>query len=107
MPKLSRRVACSALFAAAGAACALAGEAAKIAIVDSEFSPAAVTIRAGGTLAWANGDIVDHTITAKDGAFDVIAPAGKAGRIEIAKPGTVRYSCRYHPNMAGTIKVTQ
>jgi plastocyanin len=91
----------------AGASCALAGGGAKLAIVDSEFAPAAVTVRAGETAAWANGDFVDHTITARNGAFDVTAPAGKSGRLRLTKPGTVNYYCRYHPDMAGTITVTE
>lgn len=102
MPKHLRRAAVSALSAMAGAAFALAGEDAKIAIVDSEFSPAAVAIRAGGTVGWANGDIVDHTITARNGAFDVTAPAGKSGRLRLTKAGTFRYNeVRVPPALPG------
>lgn len=107
MPDIARFFALSALFVLAGAAFAPAYESAALAIVDSDFAPATMAIHAGDALAWRNKDIVDHTITARNGAFDVRAPVGSSGRLPLDEPGTYRFYCRFHPNMAGTIIVTR
>ncbi len=106
-PKFAAGVRFSAIFLLAGAASALAGEAAKITIADTDFAPATVAVHIGDTVAWANKDIVDHTLTAKNGAFNVVAPVGKSGEFRLSKPGTITYYCRFHPNMVGTINVAE
>jgi len=107
MPKFAQGVGFSAIFLLAGAASALAGEGARITIADTDFAPATVTVHVGDTVAWANKDIVDHTITAKDDGFDIVAPVGKSGGFRLSKPGTITYYCRFHPNMVGTINVAE
>ena len=48
-----------------------------------------------------------HTVTAKTGgAFDVVVPAGESVTFTAPKKaGTFAYYCKYHSNMAGTLKV--
>ena len=87
------------------AASPLAGEVVKVPISDLVFSPAEVTVHVGDTVEWDNADFVDHTATAKDGDWDVAIAAGKTGRVELNRTGTIAYYCRFHPNMTGTIKV--
>lgn len=90
---------------AAGASCALAGERARIVIDDLDFKPSTITVRVGDTVEWINKDIVEHTATAKSGAFDVATPKGRPARIRISAAGTIDYYCRLHPNMTGVIRV--
>lgn len=107
MPKCAQGARFSAIFLLAGAVSALAGEAARITIADTDFAPATIAVHIGDTVAWANKDIVDHTLTAKNGAFDVVAPVGKSGGFRLSKPGAITYYCRFHPNMVGTINVAE
>lgn len=88
--------------------------------IDDDASDGAVTGRivsftyeapaqvpAGTTITWTNGDVVPHTITAQDGAFDsgTIAVDGTF-ELTLDTPGTVQLICTIHPTMAGTIEVT-
>jgi plastocyanin len=69
------------------------------------FAPAQVTVRAGDTVEWDNGDPFAHTATSKDGGFDVSVSPGRKGDAVMTRPGTFNYVCRYHPNMEGRIVV--
>ena len=84
---------------------AFASEVVRITIHDLAFSPAEVSAKVGDTIEWVNGDFVDHTATAKDGAWDVAVAAGKSAQFKLERPGTVAYYCKIHPNMTGTIHV--
>ena len=75
------------------------------AVSDLAFAPSEITVRVGDIVEWANADFVDHTATAKSGDWDVLIPAGKSGRVELSRAGTVLYYCRFHPGMTGTIHV--
>ena len=71
------------------------------------YAPAQVSAHVGDTVEWTNDDIVAHTATARDGAWDVmIEPKGKAN-ITLKSPGMIEYYCRLHPNMVGSIMVSQ
>jgi plastocyanin len=79
----------------------------QIRIANLAFEPANVTARVGDTVQWINGDILAHTATARNSAFDVmILPNGKAG-VVLKVPGEVDYYCKFHPNMIGHIAVLQ
>lgn len=69
------------------------------------FAPAAISARVGDVIVWDNKDIVAHTATARDKAWDVMIPAGKTARIEMKKAGSIEYYCRFHPNMVGRLEV--
>lgn len=68
------------------------------------FDPGTVSAAAGDKIVWSNKDIMDHTATF-EGAFDIVIPAGSTGTLIMTKAGTIRYYCRYHPNMVGTLEV--
>lgn len=90
----------------AGAAAPLS---ANVSIVSqaSGFSPAQVTIQAGGTVSWVNNDPqVPHTVTAKDLSWDSgnLNP-GQSFSHTFTAPGTYPYFCQYHPNMTGVVVV--
>ena len=93
------------LSALASAGSAIAETQVKIEIADLSFSPSSVTVRAGETVEWVNKDVVEHTITAKNGKFNVDVPAGKSATWTVKRPGDVDYFCRFHPNMTGTIHI--
>lgn len=82
-----------------------AGEAVQVKISDLAFSPAEITVEAGGTVEWINDDFIDHTATATSNEWDVALGAGESGSLELARPGKVQYFCRFHPNMTGVIHV--
>jgi plastocyanin len=79
----------------------------QIKMANVAYAPAQVSARVGDTIEWTNDDIVAHTATARNGAWDVmIQPKGK-GSITLKSPGTIEYYCRLHPNMLGSITVSE
>jgi len=70
------------------------------------FRELSVSAHVGDTIEWINKDVVDHTATAKGGAFKVEVPAGKKARVVLKKAGTFDYYCEYHPNMTAKVVVT-
>jgi len=78
----------------------------QITIDNLEYSPGKVEARVGDTVEWVNHDPFDHTATAK-GAFDVTIPAKGRGRLVVKKAQSVDYTCRFHPNMHGTLVVRE
>lgn len=77
----------------------------QVAIEKLEFVPAAITVKVGDTIAWANNDRLNHTATVK-GGWDVAIPAGQTGTLVLNTAGEFDYYCRYHPNMKGRLTVT-
>lgn len=75
-------------------------------IKDFAFHPAEVRIPAGTVITWTNSDVVAHTATAPDGAFNSgnLNP-GQSFSFTFDTAGTYDYICTYHPFMKGTIVV--
>ena len=100
------------LFAAGVTALLLALGSADAAVIQIKmtqvaYAPAEVSAHVGDTVEWTNDDIVAHTATARNGAWDeIMQPNGKAS-ITLKSPGTIEYYCRFHPNMVGSITVSQ
>jgi plastocyanin len=70
------------------------------------FRPAALQVASGDTIVVKNTDIVPHTATARDGAFDSKSMNAAAEWRWVADTvGTHPYYCVFHPNMQGTIEV--
>jgi plastocyanin len=69
------------------------------------FGPAPAELHVGDTIQWVNGDIFQHTATARNGAFDVDLPPKATARTVLTKPGTIDFYCRYHPGMTGRLTV--
>ena len=79
----------------------------EIKMANVAYAPAQVSAHVGDTVEWTNDDIVAHTATARNGAWDLmIEPKGKAS-VTLKSPGTIEYYCRLHPNMLGSIAVSQ
>jgi plastocyanin len=61
--------------------------------------------KVGDTIIWVNNDTVQHTVTARDGSFDVRLQPGKRGRSVLTKAGNIGLYCIFHPMMRGTLRV--
>ena len=68
------------------------------------FHPRDLQVVPGDTITWVNRDIVSHTVTASDSRWDS-GEVPPAGRFSVVAEGTdtIRYECRYHPAMVGSL----
>ncbi len=94
--------------------------------VGLKFMPADITVPAGTTVRWTNGEAISHTVTSgawgevnedsglrgtqtADGMFDhALAPMGSEGdtfEFTFDEPGEYQYYCEPHLGMFGTITV--
>lgn len=112
MPSNRRRLTSLAAFALIGTALLVASPARAggtdhaVEIIDFAFSPATLTITAGDTVTWTNGDPVVHTATSTTGAWDSGDLAqGESYTFSFTEPGTYDYLCTPHPSMTGRIVV--
>jgi plastocyanin len=48
---------------------------------------------------------VAHAASAPRGDFDATLAPNKSGTLVVQKAGTIRYSCRFQPNMKATLVV--
>jgi plastocyanin len=71
------------------------------------FAPAQISAHVGDTIAWINDDIVAHTATARNGAWDVMIPPHGRKETVIKSSGAFPYYCKLHPNMVGEINVAE
>lgn len=80
--------------------------AAAISIKDFMFMVPA-SMPAGASVTITNNDTEAHTVTSKDGGFDVKV-AGRGGTAQLTAPskaGTYKLTCDFHANMSGTLIV--
>ena len=64
------------------------------------------SVAPGTTITIKNGDSQAHTVTSKDGGFDVkVDPNATATMKAPDKPGSYKFVCTFHANMAGTLVV--
>jgi len=91
---------------AAPASAAAAGAGAAIKIVDFNFDPSTITVKAGTTVTWTNSGTAPHTVTADDGSFSSQSLAtGGTFQQAFATPGTFAYHCAIHPSMKASVVV--
>ncbi|MEX1106852.1 MAG: cupredoxin domain-containing protein [Ilumatobacteraceae bacterium] len=65
----------------------------------------AVTATAGEPIAIVNSDGFSHTVTDREGAFDVKVAGSETGTLTIETAGIYKVFCTIHPDMAGTVTV--
>lgn len=71
------------------------------------FRAAVVTVKAGTTITWTNGDDIPHTVVSRDGLFkSKVLDSGDRFSFTFSKPGQFGYFCSLHPRMTGMIIVT-
>jgi len=74
----------------------------------NSFSPNPVEVKVGETVTWRNDDSGRHTVTSKDGVFNSeLMGRGQSFSFTFDKAGEYLYSCSPHPNMVGTVVVTE
>jgi plastocyanin len=74
----------------------------------NSFSPNPVEVKVGETVTWINDDSGRHTVTSKDGVFDSgMMGKGQSFSFTFDKAGEYQYFCEPHPNMVGTVVVTE
>jgi plastocyanin len=62
-------------------------------------------VKAGDAIEWVNRDVVRHTATARDRAFDLDLAPGARRRVVVRKAGVTAVYCRFHPGMTATLTV--
>lgn len=80
-----------------------------VAIENFAFTPANITISKGTTVTWTNKDAVAHTVTETDGKTGPNSgnlAQGKSFTFTFDNVGTYQYHCAIHPDMVGTVTVT-
>ena len=74
----------------------------------NSFNPNPVEVKVGETVTWINDDSGRHTVTSKDGVFNSeLMGRGQSFSYTFDKAGEYPYSCSPHPNMVGTVVVTE
>jgi plastocyanin len=65
-----------------------------------------ITVAAGSTVTWHNGDGEPHTVVSADGLFRSAAlDTGESFSFKFTKAGTFKYVCTIHPRMVSTVTV--
>ncbi len=74
----------------------------------NSYNPNPVEVKVGETVTWTNDDSVIHTATSIDGTFDSgIMRNGQSFSYTFDTAGEYPYYCTLHPNMVGTVVVTE
>lgn len=79
-------------------------------IENFSFTPAAITVKKGTKVTWTNNDNTAHTVTENDGKNGPSAPEmapGSSYSFTFNETGSFHYHCTIHPEMTGTVTVTQ
>jgi plastocyanin len=79
-----------------------------IMITGNVFTPANMTVKAGSTVRWVNGDDHPHNIEFSNKAFSTstyLLGAGQSASQLFNRPGIYDYDCKIHSYMHGTITV--
>jgi amicyanin len=81
----------------------------KVNINNLVFSPADITVKKGTTVTWTNSDSVAHTVTADTGSGpnSQMLENGQSYSFTFNEVGTFSYHCTPHPQMQGSVKVTE
>ncbi|HYH48961.1 MAG TPA: cupredoxin domain-containing protein [Acidimicrobiia bacterium] len=72
-------------------------QASAITIDQFQYNPAELAAKVGQPITITNNDDFPHTVTAKDGAFDVTVPAKGSATVTVPKAGNFPYTCTLHP----------
>ena len=85
------------------------GGSATLNAVDFAFDPTDLSVGAGGTIEFTNEDDAEHNITAEDAGIDEDVEAGGSTSVSLegVEAGSYDFICKYHPDMKGTLEVTE
>lgn len=83
----------------------------QVEIADFAFGPETINIKKGTTVTWTNKDSAEHTVTPDEesGAFEgsELLAQGETYSFTFDEVGTYTYHCQPHPQMTGTVVVTE
>jgi len=90
----------------AGAAFAAGGAVTHTVIIQAtSYAPQVLNVKRGDTVVWINKDPFPHTVTAAR-AFDSKSIAADGSwKYRAGEIGEFPYTCTFHPNMKGTLRV--
>jgi plastocyanin len=76
---------------------------------DFAFDPQEVEGKVGQKITWVNEDDAPHNAVQQNGSElkTKTFERGGSDSVTLDKPGTIEYICTVHPQMTGTIKVTE
>jgi len=79
-----------------------------VTIQNFAFSPASITVKKDTMVTWTNKDSTAHTVTADSGNGPASQPLqpGQSYSFTYNQTGTFTYHCSIHPEMHGTVVVT-
>jgi plastocyanin len=78
----------------------------RVEIDNFTFSPATLTIKAGSTVHWTNGDDIPHTVASTDKIFkSKVMDTNEEFEYKFDKPGIYEYFCSLHPKMTAKVIV--
>jgi plastocyanin len=80
-----------------------------VTIQNFAFSPSDITVKKGTTVTWTNQDSTPHTVTEMDtqtGPDSGNLNPGAKYTFTFNQNGTFKYHCTLHPEMLGTVTVT-
>jgi plastocyanin len=95
----------AAVLGLAGPAAPRPAHVATIEIRSMAFGPTPADLHVGDSVEFVNQDIFQHSVTDRARGFDVDLPPHARGRILLRRAATIRFYCRYHPGMVGTLVV--
>jgi plastocyanin len=89
-------------------------------LTEDAYTPNPVEVNVGGTVTWINDDSAPHTATSgssssgstgmfggTDDSPEIIGPEGDTQSFTFNEAGEFEYYCTLHPNMVGTVVVTE
>jgi plastocyanin len=81
----------------------------ELSAADFAFEPGDLSAAAGDTIEFTNEDDAPHTFTAQDAGIDEEVEAGGSTSISLGdvEPGSYDFICTIHPEMKGTLEVTE
>jgi plastocyanin len=78
----------------------------KVRIDNFSFTPLRLTVKAGTTVKWENGDDIPHNIVSTTKVFrSKVLDTAESFSFTFTTPGVYDYFCSLHPHMTGTIVV--
>jgi plastocyanin len=70
------------------------------------FNPQRITVKAGTTVTWTNGDDIPHTVTSSAKLFkSKTLDTDDTFTFTFTTPGVYEYFCSLHPHMTGAVVV--
>jgi amicyanin len=88
-----------------------ASAASTVEISNFAFAPASITVKKGTAVTWTNKDSVSHTVTPDEEtmAFEgsELLAKDESYQFTFETAGTYTYHCQPHPQMKGTVIVTE